>query len=161
MALLVPLAVPHVASAQSPPRVAILPFEVSGALEFVPVGSFMPDMLASRMNHLGPFRFVDTSAVRGSAGEKGFGTLSPADAGALARRFRADYLISGSIRRNEGVTAFSAQLHRGDGSPVGDRVIVPFKGADDLLPKLEPLAEALASRLKGAEAPEEAPPGPG
>jgi hypothetical protein len=144
--------------------VAILPFAVSGALEFAPVGSFIPNMLVSRMHPYGPFRFVDTTPVRGSAGEKGSGTLSPVEAGALAQRLRADYLISGNIRRSEGVTAFNAQLHRGDGSLVGDRVIVPVNGPDDLLPKLEPLAEALAARLKGAEAPaapEDAPPAPG
>ncbi len=153
VALLAPLAAPRTAPAQSTPRVAILSFEVSGAIEFAPVGSFIPNMLASRMHRHGAFRFLDTTPVRGSAAENGSGTLSPAEAGALARRLRADYLISGSIRRSEGVTAFNVQLHRGDGSLVGDRVIVPVNGPDDLLPKLEPLAEALASRMKGAEAP--------
>jgi hypothetical protein len=163
LSLVVLVALPRAAEAGPAPKVVILPFAVSGALEFESVGPFVPSMLSSRMHGLGSFYFVNTIPTGEGGPDSGSGTLTPEAAGVLARRLGADYLISGTLRRSGGITAFNAQLHRGNGGLVGDRVIVPVNGPDDLFPKLEPLAEALASRLKSAEASAaaaEAPPAP-
>lgn len=151
-------AAPRGALAQAPepgaarPGVAVLPFAVSGALEYESVGPFVPDMLASRMSEMGSYRFIDTVEMRKENGGSPSGTLAPEDAARLASRFGADYVIAGAIRRSGGVTVMSAQVYARDGSDAGDRVVVPVVTLEDLLPKMEPLAEALATRLRPSQA---------
>ncbi len=132
-------------------RLAVLPFVVSGALEYEGVGQFVPEMLASRMTDMGPFRFMDTVAMRKEGVAKS-SALSPDEAARLASRFDADFVIAGAIRRSGGVTVLSAQPYARDGSSAGDRVVVPVVTVEDLLPKMEPLAEGLASRLRPSKA---------
>jgi len=139
-------------------RLAILPFEVSGALEYENVGPLVPDMLASRMSSMGHYRFMDTIALRKERGAAPSGALSEEEAARLATRFEADFVIAGTIRRSGGVTVLSAQPYARDGSSVGERIVVPVVTLEDLLPKMEPLAEALASRIRPRETP---PAGPG
>lgn len=142
-------------AAAPPPRLAILPFAVSGALEYEHIGAFVPAMLASRLSELGRFRFIDTVALRKEAGKAPSGALAVEEAAKLAGRLDADYLIAGAIRRSGGVTVVSAQIYARDGSGVGDRIVIPVVTVEDLLPKMEPLAEALATRLRQTAAPGE------
>ncbi|MDP3939240.1 MAG: anhydro-N-acetylmuramic acid kinase [Deltaproteobacteria bacterium] len=139
-------------------RLALLPFAVSGALEYEGVGPLVPEMLASRMTDMGPFRFMDTVAMRKEGAAKS-GALSPDDAARLANRFDADFVIAGAIRRSGGVTVLSAQPYARDGSAAGERVVVPVITVEDVLSKMEPLAEGLSARLRPS--PDEAkPPNP-
>ena len=140
-----------VAPAQEKTRVAIIPFAVSGALEFEGIGPFIPGMLASRMYEMGPFRFVDTAAHMQSDEEASLGALLKEEASAYAERFGVKFVISGAIRRSGGMTIFSAQVYGRDGSTPGNRVVVPVSNQDDLIPKLIPLAEELAERLREGE----------
>ncbi|MFQ5457251.1 MAG: hypothetical protein ACE5FC_02180 [Myxococcota bacterium] len=139
------------AAAQETTRVAIIPFAVSGALEFEGIGPFVPGMLASRMHGMGPFRFIDTVALIGEEKNAGLGVLSADEAAAYARRFQVGFVISGAVRRSGGTTIVNAQVYAEDGSPAGNRVVVPVSNRDDLLPKMLPLAEELADRLRTAE----------
>jgi hypothetical protein len=41
--------------------------------------------------------------------------------------------------------SFEAQVFRRDGKPAGDRILIPVKGASDVLAELEPLADAIAA----------------
>ena len=136
-----------VAPAQENTRVAIIPFAVSGALEFEGIGPSIPGMLASRMYEMGPFRFVATVALMQGDQEASLGALSNEEAAAYAQRFGAEFVISGAIRRSGGMTVFSARVYGRDGSSPGTRVVVPVSNQDDLIPKLIPLAEELAERL--------------
>ncbi len=145
--LLLVLFAAAVAPAQQNTRVAIIPFAVSGALEFEGIGPFIPGMLASRMYGMGAFRFVDTVALMQSDQKASLGALSKEDAAAYAERFDAEFVISGAIRRSGGITIFSVQVYGTDGSSPGNRVVVPVSNQDDLIPKLIPLAEELAERL--------------
>lgn len=140
-----------VAPAQEKTQVAIIPFAVSGALEFEGIGPFIPGMLASRMYEMGPFRFVDTVALMQSDQEPSLGALSNEEAAAYAERFGAGFVISGAIRRSGGMTIFSVQVYGRDGSSPGNRIVVPVSNQDDLIPKLIPLAEELAERLREAK----------
>jgi TolB-like protein len=137
-----------VAPAQENTRVAIIPFAVSGALEFEGIGPSIPGMLASRMYEMGSFRFVTTVALMQNDQEPSLGALSKEEAAAYAKRFGVVFVISGAIRRRGGMTVFSAQVYGADGRSPWTRVVVPVSNQDDLIPKLIPLAEELAERLR-------------
>ena len=154
---LIPEATAQSADAQgtSKKKVAIVPFAVSSDPDLTGIGDFVPDMLASRLEGRGSFAFADTAPLRGTLPAEEKGLLSADRAAALALRLGADYVVSGTLARKKGAAAFTAQVYRRDGTAVGDRVVIPVKGPDDVLNQLEPLADAVATTLGGAE---EAPP---
>jgi len=150
---LIPEAASRSAAAQGAgkKKVAIIPFAVSGDPDLTGMGEFVPDMLAGRLEGRSSFAFADTAPLRGTLPAEEKGLLSADRAAALALRLGADYVVSGTLARRKGAAAFTAQLYRRDGTPVGDRIVIPVKGPDDVLNQLEPLADAVATTLGGAE----------
>jgi TolB-like protein len=132
-------------------KVAIVPFAVSSDPDLAGMGDFVPDMLAGRMESHGAFAFADTTPLRGTVSAEEKGLLSSDRAARLATRFGADYIVSGTLARKGGVTAFTAQVYLRDGTLAGDRIVIPVQGPDDVLNQLDPLADSVTARLNGAE----------
>jgi len=148
--------------AQDRPRVAILPFAVSGDPELGPVGAHIPDMLASRLDTRGKFSFSDTAVLGDTFSPEDLGLISSERALALMQRLGADYLVGGALRSRSGSISFETQVYGRDGVPAGDKVLVPVTRPSDALSALEPLADAVALQMTGSpSAPKAAPSPPG
>jgi hypothetical protein len=148
---LIAICLPSVrARAQAKPKVAILPFAVSGDPELGSVGAHVPDMLASRLETRGNFSFTDIDPVRDTFTPEDLGLIPSPRASTLAHRLGVDDLVGGTLRSHGGSMHYEAQVFRRDGTPVGDRIVIPVKGTSDVLAELEPLADAIAACISGS-----------
>ncbi len=152
---------PALVTAAEPPRLLILPFEISSQEALDYLRDSLLDLLASRIGQGAEITVIPPGKVREAL--KGRPTLSLTDleAQALARAAGADYLLFGRFTKiGEGFSLDAGLLDLRSGRLVG-RFVADGEGMAQVIPKVGELAESVRKRFAALAAPPSPPPAVG